>query len=249
MNLVWTSLALFLSTLLGILLGTVVKALSHRASDLLLAVAAGMMLGASIIGLILPAVDSIALVDLALAIAGVFAGAGVASAIDIVVPHLHRLAGLDAAKAVDVSRTRQAMLFVAAIALHKFPEGMAAGVSLGSENPSDALTVVGSLSLQNVPEAFVVVAPLLAIGVTRTRTLLFALAIGAVNVLGLAFGNLLMGVASFLSPFLLSFAGGAMLFVVSNEMIPETHHDHETSATFALLAGFMLILLIGRLFA
>ncbi len=249
MNFLWTSFALVVSTLLGIALGTLVKALSHRASDLILAAAAGMMLGASIVGLILPALESTVPAAPALAIAGVFAGAGVASVIDIVVPHLHKLAGLDTASTANSSRARQAMLFVAAIALHKLPEGIAAGVSLGSGNSGDALTVVGSISLQNIPEAFIVVAPLLAIGVTRMRTLLFALAIGAVNVLGLAIGNLLMGVAAFLSPLLLAFAGGAMLFVVSNEMIPETHHDHETSATFALLTGFMLILLVGSLFA
>lgn len=246
MSFLFAALAILLSTLLGIVLGTLLKALSHRANDLLLALAAGMMLGASVVGLILPALDATAVYAKALTLVGVFAGAIVASLIDIVVPHLHKFAGLEMT-ATD-RRAHHVLLFVAAIALHKFPEGIAAGVSLGTGNPGDAVTVVGSIALQNIPEAFVVVAPLLAIGVTRLRTLVIACVIGGVSLVGLFLGNVLMFVAAPLSPFLLAFAGGAMMYVVSDEMIPETHHAYETAATFALLAGFMLILLVSRCF-
>ncbi len=246
MSFLFAALAILLSTLLGIVLGTLLKALSHRANDLLLALAAGMMLGAAVVGLILPALDATAAYAKALTLAGVFAGAIVASLIDVVVPHLHKFAGLE--MTATNTRAHHVLLFVAAIALHKFPEGMAAGVSLGTGNPGDAVTVVGSIALQNIPEAFVVVAPLLAIGVTRLRTLVIALVIGGVSLTGLFLGNALMFVAAPLSPFLLAFAGGAMMYVVSDEMIPETHHAYETVATFALLAGFMLILLVSRCF-
>ncbi len=245
MSLLFAACAIVLSTVLGIFLGTVLKSLSHRMNDLLLALAAGLMLGASVAGLILPAMELEVPYAKLMAVAGVFAGAVVASLIDIVVPHLHKLAGLDASNAN--ARSHNALLFVAAIALHKFPEGLAAGVSLGTGNTSDALTVVGSIALQNVPEAFVIVAPLLAIGVSRVRTMVISLVIGAVSLLGLFLGNVLMVYISAMSPFLLAFAGGAMFYVVSDEMIPETHHAYETAATFALLTGFVLILLLSSM--
>ncbi len=238
--------AIFCSTLLGILLGVLLKALSHRMTDLLLALAAGMMLGASIVGLLLPALASTVAYAKVQTLVGVFVGAGVASFIDVVVPHLHKLAGLDVSSASTC--TRNALLFVAAIALHKFPEGMAAGVSLGAGETGEAWTVVGSIALQNVPEAFVVVAPLLAIGVTRLRTWAVALVIGLVSLLGLGLGHLLISVTSVCAPFLLAFAGGAMFYVVSDEMIPETHHAYPRTATFALLTGFLLILLFSCCF-
>ncbi len=245
MSLLLAACAILLSTVFGILLGTLLKSLSHRMNDLLLALAAGLMLGASVAGLISPAMESGLPHAKWMAMAGVFAGSAVASLIDVVVPHLHKLAGLDASD--SDARSRQALLFVAAIALHKFPEGLAAGVSLGAGDTGDAVTVVGSVALQNVPEAFVAVAPLLAAGVSRARTLAISLAIGAVSLLGLFFGNVLTVRTAAFSPFLLAFAGGAMFYVVSDEMIPETHHAHETAATFALLTGFVLILLLNSL--
>jgi ZIP family zinc transporter len=238
--------ALVLSTLFGCALGTVTRSFSHRFHDMTLAVSAGMMLGAAILGLILPALSHEAPLAACQTACGVFAGVGAASLLDRAVPHLHRLAGLDGAPS---SRMRSALLFVAAIALHKFPEGLAAGVSLGAGRPAETLTVVASLALQNVPEAFVVIAPLLAIGVTRARTFVFALAIGAISLLGVFLGRTLVGVASFAAPFLLSLAGGAMFYIVSNEIIPETHHAYEKAATFALVAGFVAILLVGRFVA
>ena len=113
---------------------------------------------------------------------------------------------------------------------------------------SDILTVAGSISLQNIPEAMVIVAPLLQIGVTRRRTLLISCAIAGISMLSTAAGYALITVTAPLLPFILAFAGGAMLYVVSDEMIPETHaHGHEKLATFSLLGGFMVTLILQNI--
>lgn len=131
-----------------------------------------------------------------------------------------------------------------AIALHKFPEGMAAGVSVHSDAGA-AWTVSFGIALQNVPEGMVVIAPLLLAGVSRTRTLLLSVAIALLEVAGVAAGYALGGLSGTLLPVMLGFAGGAMLYVTSDEMIPETHaHGFQKEATYALLLGFMTLLLV-----
>ena len=140
------------------------------------------------------------------------------------------------------------LLFVAAIALHKVPEGIATGVSFGSGDMGGALTVAGSISLQNIPEAIVVVAPLFAIGVTYLRVVCISLAIAALSIMSVLTGCVLANVFSGVMPFMLAAAGGAMLYVISDEMIPETHsHGYEKPATFALISGFVLVVVLQRL--
>ena len=139
------------------------------------------------------------------------------------------------------------MLFVSAIAIHKFPEGLAAGVSFGTGMTGDILTVVGGIALQNIPEAMVIVSPLLTAGVSIKRTLCISLAIAFISMAGTVLGGLLVNVTSAVLPFILAFAGGTMLYVVSDEMIPETHsHGFEKAATFSMIAGFLFILVMQK---
>ena len=139
-------------------------------------------------------------------------------------------------------------LFVSAIALHKIPEGLATGVSFGTGVTGDVLTVAGAISIQNIPEAVVIVAPLFAIGVTSRRVIGLSLAIAAISMVSVLLGALLVSVFASLLPFVLAAAGGAMLYVISDEMIPETHsHGFEKGATFALLAGFLLVMILQRM--
>ena len=140
------------------------------------------------------------------------------------------------------------LLFVLAIAIHKLPEGIAAGVGFNSADTGGAQAVALGIAIQNIPEGMVIVAPLLLCGVSRLRTLLISVAIGLLEVAGTWIGYAAGAVSAAALPFMLALAGGAMLYVVSDEMIPETHaHGFQKQSTYALLAGFMTLLLLERL--
>ena len=139
-------------------------------------------------------------------------------------------------------------LFVLAIAIHNFPEGIAAGVGFGTDNVANALMIAGGIALQNIPEGMVIIAPMLSAGVTPKKTFLYASLTGVVEVIGTLLGYFAVQIASVILPFALAFAGGTMLYVISDEMIPETHaHGNERGATYTLLAGFCLMLLFDVL--
>ncbi len=169
-----TMLAVGFSTVFGSIAGLLIRRIPHRYNDAVLGIAAGVMLAAAVLGLIVPAAEFPVKFSLAMTVGGVVAGALVVSFLDRVTPHLHRLAGLDREKHPADRGVNRVLLFVSAIAIHKLPEGLAAGVSLGTENLGDVITVAGSISLQNIPEAMVIVAPLLAVGVTMWRTILIS---------------------------------------------------------------------------
>lgn len=210
--------------------------------------AAGVMLAAAVLGLIVPSMEYGGSHGVWITIAGVLLGAVFLSAIDRLVPHLHSLAGVgqkSARQSDSIAQLNRVLLFVTAIAIHNLPEGIAAGVSFGTGNVSDALTVAIGIALQNIPEGMVIIAPMLSAGVSRRRTFLIALSTGLVEVIGTLFGYLAVNLASFILPFALAFAGGTMLYVISDEMIPETHaHGFERSATYALLIGFSIMLIL-----
>ena len=229
--------------MIGAVIGFVFKKLSHRFSDIVLSFAAGVMLSAAILGLILPSVEHGGKYGLLYTIPGVFAGALCLNLIDKIVPHLHKMIGPDI-EAHNNANLSKVLLFVTAIAIHNLPEGIAAGVGFGSGNTSQALMIAGGIALQNIPEGMVIIAPMLAAGVTPRKTLVCALLTGLVEVVGTLIGYLAVSVASAILPFALAFAGGTMLYVVSDEMIPETHaHGSERGATYALLIGFCVMLI------
>jgi ZIP family zinc transporter len=135
-------------------------------------------------------------------------------------------------------------LFVTAIAIHNLPEGIAAGVGFGAGDTSQALIIAGGIALQNIPEGMVIIGPMLAAGVKPRKTFILAMLTGLVEVVGTLIGYFAVSVASVILPFALAFAGGTMLYVISDEMIPETHaHGSERGATYSLLVGFCLMLL------
>ena len=238
-----TALGVGGATVFGTLLGFVFKKASHKFSDIVLAFAAGVMLAAAVLGLILPSLDYGGKWSLLITVAGVFAGAVCVNLFDRLVPHLHRLSGADQEKHPDQTQLNKVLLFVTAIAIHNLPEGIAAGVSFGTGNAAEALTVAGGIALQNIPEGMVLVAPMLAAGVPKGRTFLIAAATGVVEVLGTLLGYFAVSLSTAILPFALAFAGGTMLYVISDEMIPETHaHGEARGATYALLVGFCLML-------
>ncbi len=241
--------ALCASTMLGAVLGFGVKDLSHKWSDTVMGYCAGVMLAASTLGLIVPAFELAGgVVDYLLVAAGVMAGAFFLNVLDLVTPHLHHITGLDPEKHASGTTLNRILLFVLAIALHKLPEGIAAGVSMAPTGEGAASwSVTLGLSLQNIPEGMVIIAPLLMAGVSVVRTVCISLAIGMLEIVGVWMGFGMGSLSEALLPVMLGFAGGAMLYVTSDEMIPETHaHGYQKQATYALLLGFMTLLLLER---
>ncbi len=242
--------ALGITTLLGAILGLFIKDLSHRWNDTILGYSAGIMLAAATIGLIVPAFETSGHGEWWIIVAGVMCGAMLINLIDFILPHLHTITGLDPEKHMTNGSINRILLFVMAIAIHKFPEGMAAGVSMNEVTPDGGAswTVSMGIALQNIPESMVIIAPLLLAGVSRTRTALIALAIGTLEVAGVYIGYTLGNISPILLPAMLGFAGGAMLYVTSDEMIPETHtHGYQKQATYALLLGFMTLIIVEKM--
>ncbi len=237
-----TALGVGGATVIGAVIGFLFKNISHRFSDIVLSFAAGVMLAAAVLGLILPSVEYGGKFGLIITVAGIFAGAFCLNLIDKVVPHLHKLAGVDR-EAHHNANLSKVLLFVTAIAIHNLPEGIAAGVGFGAGDNAQALIIAGGIALQNIPEGMVIIGPMLAAGVKPRKTFLLAMSTGVVEVVGTLIGYFAVSIASAILPFALAFAGGTMLYVISDEMIPETHaHGSERGATYALLVGFCLML-------
>lgn len=237
------------ATVVGALFGFLIKKPSQKLSDIILSFAAGIMLCAAIVGLILPSFEGGGNLSLLITAAGVFSGALCLNLIDKLVPHLHKITGVDSEAHPDSTENLgKVLLFVIAIAIHNLPEGIAAGVSFGTENTARAFTVAGGIILQNIPEGMVIIAPMLASGMTKGRTFIIALFTGIIEVVGTFAGYFAVSVSSAVLPFALAFAGGTMLYVISDEMIPETHsHGNERAATYALISGFLVMLTFDNL--
>ena len=237
-----TALGVGGATIFGSLIGFAFKNISHKFSDIVLSFAAGVMLSAAVLGLILPSMDYGGEWGIVVTVVGIFAGAVCLNLIDKLVPHLHRLVGNDIEEHKS-SNLDKVLLFVAAIAIHNLPEGIAAGVSFGTEDISKALVIAFGIALQNIPEGMVIIGPMLAAGVSPQKTFVCAMITGLVEVVGTLIGYWAVNIAAAILPFALAFAGGTMLYVISDEMIPETHiHGNETGATYALLVGFCVML-------
>jgi len=239
-----TALGVGGATVFGSLIGFAFKKISHKFSDIVLSFAAGVMLAAAVLGLVLPSLEYGGKYGLLITVAGIFAGALCLNLLDKLVPHMHRLAGVEDENHPQSGKLSKVLLFVTAIAIHNLPEGIAAGVSFGSGNTAEALVIAGGIALQNIPEGMVIIGPMLSAGVSPKRTFLLAMATGLVEVIGTLLGYLAVTLASAILPFALAFAGGTMLYVISDEMIPETHaHGSQRGATYALLVGFCVMLI------
>ena len=242
-----TALGVGGATVIGAILGFAFKKISHKFSDIVLAFAAGIMLAAAVVGLILPSLEYGGKAPLLVTVVGIFCGALCLNLLDRLVPHLHRLTGVDQeAHPAQTEQLNKILLFVMAIAIHNLPEGIAAGVGFGTENTGEALVIAAGIALQNIPEGMVIIAPMLAAGMSHKRTFVAALMTGVVEVIGTLLGYFAVSLSTAVLPFALAFAGGTMLYVISDEMIPETHaHGCERGATYSLLAGFCLMLVMS----
>ena len=142
------------------------------------------------------------------------------------------------------------LLFVSAIAIHNLPEGIAAGVGFGGGDISRGLLISFGIALQNIPEGMIIISPMLSAGVSPRKTFLCALFTGFIEVVGTVIGYFAVSISNAILPFALAFAGGTMLYIVSDEMIPEIHtRNNQRGITYALLIGFCIILIFENSFA
>ncbi len=240
-----TALGVGGATVLGVILGFLFKKMSHRFSDIILSFASGVMLSAAILGLILPSFSENDKKSILITIAGIFLGAICLNLADRLVPHLHSLMGDEGENHPKSIKAHKVILFSLAIAIHNLPEGIATGVGFATGDVASALTLAGAIALQNIPEGMVIVAPMLSSGISKKKTFIFASATGIIEIVGTFIGYFAASVSAAVLPLALSFAGGTMIYVISDEMIPETHsHGSQRGATYALLAGFCLMLLM-----
>ena len=241
-----TALGVGGATVIGAILGFIFKNISHKFSDLVLSFAAGVMLAAAVIGLILPSVDYGGKYGLLITIAGIFTGAFCLNLIDKLVPHLHKFVGIEE-EHKNNKNISKVLLFVIAIAIHNLPEGIAAGVGFGSGDVNKGLIIAIGIALQNIPEGMIIIGPMLSAGISKKRAFVCALITGLVEVVGTFIGYFAVSIANFILPFALAFAGGTMLYVVSDEMLGETHHSNQRAITYALLIGFCFMLIVDVL--
>ncbi len=243
--LVITALAVGGATVIGALIGFLFEKIPHKWNDAILGFAAGIMLAAAVLGLILPSAELTGKSGIWVTVAGILVGALFLNVMDKLTPHLHHISGVDEEVHKNNASLNKIMLFVFAIAIHNLPEGLAAGVGFGAGDVGNAITVALGIALQNIPEGMVIISPMLMAGVSKKRTLLIASFTGLVEVIGTFVGYFAASISTAVLPFALAFAGGTMLYVISDEMIPETHsHGYERMATYALLIGFIVMLLM-----
>jgi ZIP family zinc transporter len=236
------SLVAGLATGAGALPVLFAKKVSDRLLDIMLGFSAGVMLAATSFSLIIPAID---LGGPWIVVIGIIIGALVLHLIDRFVPHFHPALGPEG----PPSKLSRVWLFVIAITIHNFPEGLAVGVSFGVGNIKAAIVVAMAIGLQNMPEGLAVALPLRREGYSRRKSLWYATLTGLIEPVGGLLGVALVSLFHPILPWALAFAAGAMLFVVSDEIIPESHRKgFEREATFGLIIGFVIMMLLDSLF-
>jgi len=215
---------------------------------IMLAVAGGIMLAATVFSLIIPAMDVVVAQSgsepyaAATVSAGVILGALCIWLVHGVVPHEHFVKGAEGGASVALGRH---WLFILAITLHNFPEGMSVGVAFGTGDLNAGLAVTTGIGLQNIPEGLAVAAALISAGYGRGRAAFVALMTGLVEPVGGLVGAAAVSLSDALLPWGLAFSAGAMLFVISGEVIPETHRKGvEHRATLSLVLGFVVMMIL-----
>ncbi|MCB1958350.1 MAG: ZIP family metal transporter [Rhodocyclaceae bacterium] len=223
------------------------RRISARSIDTMLGFGAGVMLAATAFSLVLPAIEAAGELGYGrfgasgVVVVGLVLGALALLAADRVLPHEHVENGIESGGA-SIARV---WLFVAAIALHNVPEGLAIGVGYGQDSLARASALSSGIALQDIPEGLVVAAALVAAGYGRVVAFAVAAATGLAEPLAAVVGAGIVDVFGAVLPWALAFAGGAMLFVVAHEIIPESQRrGHQTQATLGLVAGFCLMMLL-----
>jgi ZIP family zinc transporter len=235
------SLLAGLATGLGGGLVFFIRKVTDRFLDASLGFAAGIMLAASFFSLIVPAID---LGGVGRTVIGIVLGTLFLVSAERLTPHLHRVAGVKGPS----THLGSLWLFILAMTIHNFPEGLAVGVGFGEGNIRAGTVLAVGIGLQNIPEGLAVALPLLRQGSARLKAFLVAVLTGLVEPVGGLVGISVVSIGKSVLPYALAFAAGAMLFVISEEIIPETHsRGNDREATFGLILGFILMLVLENL--
>lgn len=221
---------------------------SRATRDLSLGFAAGVMLAASFFSLIIPALDAAGAMfgnkaaPAAVVSISILLGIGAVALMNEKLPHEHFKTGREGPEAASL---RRVWLFVIAITIHNFPEGLAVGVGFGSGGVEGGLPLAVGIGLQNAPEGLAVAVALLGEGYTKRRAWGIAAMTGLIEPVGGALGAGIISLSEPILPWGLAFAAGAMLYVISHEIIPETHRSgHQNKATLGLSVGLVLMLFL-----
>ena len=236
------------ATTAGAVPALVGRSMSQRTGDTMLGFAAGVMLSASYFSLILPGIAAAEALHGSLVLAALIAGCGIALGAGFVgwlnatLPHEHFLTGREGG---DAARLARIWLFVLAITIHNFPEGLSIGVAFGGGDLPNGLSVMTGISLQDIPEGLAVAVALVGQGYSRRRAFLVTLLTGIVEPVGSLIGAAAITLSAGLLPWGLTFAAGAMLYIISHEILPETHRNgHQNRATAGLIFGLILMMVL-----
>lgn len=261
-NLIWLgimgSLAAGLATAVGSIPIFFTRNVSKKLMDALLGIAAGVMLAATCFSLIVPAIEKGGggAKGAAITLIGILCGGFFLDVIDKFFPDTnfsHAVNGEDSGEFGITSmavnpRMRKVWLFIIAITIHNFPEGLAVGVGFGDGDIANGLSLAIGIGLQNMPEGLAVALPLIREKCGKGKAFLIALLTGLVEPIGGLMGVGLVQIARPVLPFAMAFAAGAMLFVISHEIIPESQSQdsHSKFATYALLIGFVIMMFLDN---
>jgi zinc transporter, ZIP family len=237
-----------LATGLGALPVVFFRNISNNLFSSLLGAAAGVMLAATAFSLLVPGIESGDLIwpgkGIYVVSVGMLLGAFFLHYADSQLPHVH----LDSVVDQQMNSLRKIWLFVIAITIHNFPEGMSVGVSFGSGDMKNGLVLAIAIALQNIPEGLAVALPLVSLGYNRWRAVGIATLTGLVEPIGGLLGITMVTLFQSVLPVAMGFAAGAMLFVISEEIIPETHAKGRSRyATYSLMIGFIIMMSIDTM--
>lgn len=237
-----------LATGVGALPALFFKNISNNLFNSLLGAAAGVMLAATAFSLLVPGIEfgnaiwpakGIYVVSL-----GMLVGAAFLHYADKQLPHVH----FNSISDTQLNSLKKIWLFIIAITIHNFPEGMSVGVSFGSGEMKNGVVLAIAIALQNIPEGLAVALPLVGLGYNKWRAVGIATLTGLVEPVGGLLGITMVTAFQSILPIAMGFAAGAMLFVISEEIIPETHSNGRSRyATFALMVGFIIMMVLDNM--
>lgn len=238
---------LWLATTLGGVPIFFTKEVNERVNSLLMGIAAGIMLAASFFSLLLPAIEE---GGTWVALAGFISGGAFLLILESAIPHFHALKGLEggATSNLNTRSLKKLWLFILAIAIHNLPEGLSVGVGFASGNFKEALGLALGIGIQDIPEGFAVAAPLVTYGYSKFKAFLIASITGFLEVITGLLGYVALTLAKGFLPLALAFSAGAMIGVISKEVIPESHSGgNDRIATIGLFIGFSIMMILDVL--
>jgi len=218
----------------------------EKLEDLLLSLSAGIMLAASYFSLLEPALEMGGVWVSAL---GLILGALFLLILEMLVPHLHQFQGMEGGEIIGgkVERFSKIWLFIFAIAIHNLPEGFSVGVGFASGGKAAWGLALG-IGIQDIPEGFAVAIPLLSLGYSKWQAIGVTLVTAVSEVIAAIIGYYTLVVLKGLLLYALAFSAGAMIAVISKEVIPETHRrGNERLATLGLILGFVIMMVLDVL--